>query len=110
MYSAVRYIDNNIENIESISGIAKLLGYSDTYLSHTFKRKTGVTLQEYIRYKKIDYAAQLLRDGEMTPSQLTELLNYDSLSSFSRSFKKVMGVSPRQYAENNNRQIKPTQN
>ena len=110
VYSAVRYIDNNIENIESISSIAKHLGYSDTYLSHTFKRKTGVTLQEYIRYKKIDYAAQLLRDGEMTPSQLTELLNYDSLSSFSRSFKKVMGVSPRQYAEKYNRQIKPTQN
>lgn len=99
-YAAVRYIEKNLENITSVSSVAESLGYSETYLSHTFKNHTGTTLQKYIRYKKIEYAAELLREGELSPVQVCSLLKFESLSSFSRAFKAVIGVSPRAYTSN----------
>ena len=68
-----------------------------SYLSHLFKDKTGTTLQQYICYKKVEYASQLLKEHEMSPAQVSEILGYESLSSFSKSFKRVMGISPKQY-------------
>lgn len=98
VYSVIRYVEENIENIESIHEIAAYAGYSYTYLSHLFKNKTGIILSEYIRYKKIERAASLIRDGGMSPTQAGEILRYESLASFSKSFKSVMGISPRKYA------------
>lgn len=97
IYTVIRYVEKNIETIGSIRQIAEELGYSYTYLSHLFKDKTGMTLQKYICHKKIEYAAHLLRKKEMSPSQVSELLNYESFSSFSKAFRRVMGLSPRQY-------------
>lgn len=97
IYSVIRYVEKNIETIGSIREIADELGYNYTYLSHFFKDKTGTTLQKYICYKKIEYAAHLLKKKEMTPTQVSELLNYESFSSFSKAFSRVMGLSPRQY-------------
>ena len=86
VYSVIRYVEENIENIESIHEIAAYAGYSYTYLSHLFKNKTGIILSEYIRYKKIERAASLIRDGGMSPTQAGEVLRYESLSFFSKSF------------------------
>ena len=97
IYSIIQYVEKNIETVGNIQEIAEELGYNYTYLSHFFKDKTGTTLQKYISYKKIEYASRLLGEKEMTPSQVIERLNYESLSSFSKAFRRVMGLSPRQY-------------
>lgn len=95
VYAIIKYVEDNIDRIGSIKDLSEHFGYNYTYLSHFFKDKTGITLQQYICYKKVEFATQLLKD--MTPSQVSERLHYESLSSFSKSFRRVMGVSPRQY-------------
>ena len=97
IYSVIRYVEENIVGFKSIKELSKQLGYNYTYLSHLFKDKTGTTLQQYICYKKVEYASQLLKEHEMSPAQVSEILGYESLSSFSKSFKRVMGISPKQY-------------
>lgn len=97
VYAAIRYVEKNIFNLSTIQKMAQDLGYSYTYLSHLFREKTGTTLQNYIYYKKIECAVQLLRYGGLTASQVAEMLHYESIQTFSKSFRRIMGVTPTQY-------------
>ena len=95
----IRYVEQNVCDISSIQDLAKTLGYNYTYLSHFFKAKTGTTLQKYITYKKLEKALQLLKYGELKPTQIAEKLNYESVQSFSKAFRRVMGFTPTKYME-----------
>lgn len=97
VYKIIQYVDKNIETIGSLREIAQALGYNYTYLSHVFSQVTGITLQKYISQKKIERARQLLRYGDFTATKVAEMLNYESLQSFSKAFRRVMGVPPTVY-------------
>lgn len=90
-------MEENVCDITSIRELADKLGYNYTYLSHFFKDKTGITLQRYISYKKIERALHFLRYGDLSMTQISERLGYESPQSFSKAFRRVMGVSPTQY-------------
>ena len=98
-YTLIKYIENNIYTIESIREISEKIGYSYTYLSHFFSQHTGMSLQRYINMKKIEKAMELLRYSNLSITQIARKLNYDTVQSFSKAFRKVMGFPPSQYLE-----------
>lgn len=97
VYSVIRYVENHIFELKRIRTIADDLGYSYTYLSHTFKDKTGITLQRYINHKKVEKALELLKYGNLSIKQVAERLNYETLQSFSKAFSRIMGIPPSRY-------------
>lgn len=97
VYRVIRYVEDNLYQLGSIQDIADRLGYSYTYISHLFRERTGTTLQNYIAYKKIENAVQLLRYGGLSSTQIASMLGYESVQSFSKSFRRVMGVTPTHY-------------
>lgn len=97
VYSIIRYVDNHLFELKNIKTIAEDLGYSYTYISHTFKEKTGMTLQRYINHKKIEKALEMLKYGHLSIKQVAERLHYETLPSFSKAFTRVMGYPPSQY-------------
>src|SRR5690554_8198498 len=56
VYAVLKYVDNNVLEVTSIKKIASELGYSQSYISHAFKDKIGMTLQDYICHKKVELA------------------------------------------------------
>ena len=82
--------------------IAKELGYSACYISHTFKEKTGVTVKQYISKKKIHKGVELLETGKFSVTKVAQILNYSNVQSFSRTFKQIIGVYPSKYLKNLN--------
>jgi AraC-like DNA-binding protein/mannose-6-phosphate isomerase-like protein (cupin superfamily) len=94
VYSVVKFIDINILDIESIGSIANNLGYNHAYLSHLFHNKTGMTLQSYVSYKKIEKSLELMELGRLNITQIALMLNYDTVQSFSKAFKRTLGFSP----------------
>lgn len=99
VYKIIQYVGENVEEIKSVREIADTLCYNYTYLSHFFTKVTGTTLQKYISQKKIERARQLLKYGEFSVTEIAERLNYESVQSFSKAFRRVMGVSPTAYLE-----------
>jgi len=97
VYSVIKYIDNNIMEIDSVRSIADSLGYSNVYLSHLFRNKTGMTLQNYVNYKKIEKSLELIDSGKMRITQIALMLNFDTVQSFSKAFKRTLGFSPTHY-------------
>lgn len=97
VYAIVRYIDDHLFSIHNLSEMAAELGYSYNYLSHLFRRKTGSTIQAYVSRKKIEKSTELLSSGRFSVTEIAAMLNYDCIQSFSKAFKKAMGVSPTEY-------------
>ncbi|MDR0405523.1 MAG: AraC family transcriptional regulator [Clostridiales bacterium] len=96
-YGVLQYVDANIRAVKSVREIANALSFTENYLSHMFKAKVGVTLQGYIRAKKAEEAAALLREGKHTVREIAAVLGFDSPQSFARAFKKERGCTPSAY-------------
>jgi AraC-like DNA-binding protein len=97
VYEIINYIDNNICKISELSQISNDLGYSYTYLSHIFSKETGFSIQEYFNRKRFERAIKWLQQGELTITQVAENLQYQSIHSFSKAFRKYFSFSPKEY-------------
>lgn len=97
IYSVLRFIDDNIFNIHRVSEVSNALTYNQSYISDLFKKKMGMTMQQYINSKRIEKAAELLKYGKFSITKVADQLNYTSVQSFCRAFGRVMKVSPSQY-------------
>ena len=106
VYSVVCYVDNHIFELKDIRSISDTLGYSYSYLSHLFRNKTGMTLQKYINYKKVEKSLELLKYGSMSVTQVAQRLNYETVQSFSKAFRRTMGFPPSEYVKKQRRDNK----
>lgn len=100
-YQVMKYIDTHVYSIDSLSEVTEAMNYNYSYVSDLFKRTTGQTLNGYYRTKRLEIAKGLLSEGETNISRISEMLNYSSVFTFSRAFKSLYGVSPKQYKKEN---------
>ena len=97
VYSVIRYINENIYEIHNVKDISEEMGYSDSYISRVFKEKMGMTLQAYVTLKKMEKAVEMIEVGHHNMTQIALRLNYEAVQSFSKSFKRTLGLSPMDY-------------
>ena len=81
----------------SVALIAKELSYNPKYISHVFKEKMGMRYSEYLRMCRIKYAVSLFDAGLDSVKNISYLSGFDDPLYFSTVFKKVVGVSPKEY-------------
>ena len=91
----------------SINTVAEMLSYNPKYVSHIFKEKMKRGYSEYLRTLRIKYAVSLIEHGIDSVKNVALLSGFTDPLYFSTVFKKVTGVSPKEYkirlnkAENN---------
>ncbi len=89
----INYINENLEKSFDLSDIAGSLFMSKYYMSHMFKKETGVSVGEMVFIKKMEHADILLSSG--VPAQrVSELCGFNSYSAFFRIYKRIKGHSP----------------
>lgn len=86
------------ENL-TLDELAKKVCVSASYLSALFKQKTHYSPIQLYTSLKIQKASQLLKVTRMPIKQIAEEMGYVDQYSFSRSFKQIMGTSPKKYRE-----------
>lgn len=94
---AVSYIAANIREPLRISQISHICGVSESYLYKIFLADLGLSPKEYILNCKMEYAVQLLKEQNMTVTQIARELGFSNPNHFSNSFYKVMGKRPTEY-------------
>lgn len=72
------------------------------YLDRLFKKEFGLSVSQYIKEKKIDYAKMLLRTTNLSVSEIAQRLGYINLSHFTASFKQITNTTPVNYRKNIN--------
>lgn len=97
--SVKAYIDDNIEKRLTLQEVAGIFNFSPNYLSQLFARHTGEGFVDYITMRKVRRAKEMLRGGEGRIYEIAERLGFDNSFYFSKVFKKVEGISPREYQQ-----------
>lgn len=95
---AEAFIDNNLSNELSLKIISESLNLSPNYLSAVFKGMTGVKLWDYISEKRILNATKLLTENpDESVLSVALACGYNNCANFNRVFKKVTGITPKEY-------------
>lgn len=82
-----------------VSYYANKLHVSVKYLSNTVRRVTGGSVMSYIDRFAVPILKQYLNDERYSLTQISDLMNFASLSYFSRYCKKHLGMSPSKYRQ-----------
>ena len=90
------YIQSNFSNVK-ISDVARNIGINRSYLTKIFKQKIGVSPQEYLMERKLNYACDLLIETDAQIQDVARRVGYNNLLTFSKIFKGKYGVSPKNY-------------
>lgn len=78
----------------SLSALAKQYNVSVSALSHRFRAATGVPVMEYLQSCRMANAKQMLAETELGIGQIVERCGFSDSSNFSRTFKRLNGISP----------------
>ena len=95
--SCCDYINLHLEESLDLPTLARRAGYSEYYLSRKFKKETGIPPSEYIRRKRLERAAHLLRTTGEDIQKISTRLQFNSQSHFSERFRKQYGQTPTAY-------------
>lgn len=95
--SVKKYINSHIEEKLTLNDVATVFGISSNYLSLLFKKNSDIGFNDYITQAKVETAKQLMENDNLKIYEIADRLGYESAFYFSKVFKKVEGVSPREY-------------
>lgn len=91
------YIYWNRTHCIKVSEIAEYMRYSEKYLSSTFAEVTGTRLKYYIDEQQMEAAKELLSGSQNSIGEISFQLGYTDSHNFSRTFKRITGMSPKEY-------------
>ncbi|MBM7568312.1 AraC family transcriptional regulator [Paenibacillus sacheonensis] len=97
VYNAISYIDNNMLTMQDLAEVSRVLGYSYSYLSHLFTEETGISLRNFYSQKRLQKMIELMKSQTCSITEIASTMQYQSIHSFSRAFKKAVGLSPTEY-------------
>lgn len=92
-------IEENYKLNYSISQYAEQLGVTANHLSEMVKAITGRTSTDLVNEKKVLEIKRLLMFTDLSVTEISEELNFSDQSYFAKYFKKIVGLSPKQYRE-----------
>jgi len=94
---ACEYMKENVYSALTLDDVCSHFMLAKSQLSHIFKSAIGKSPMEYYNGLKISEAKKLLRAGLYSVSQISDMLGFSCIHSFSRSFKNAVGTSPTEY-------------
>lgn len=84
----------------TVEAVTRELGYTRQYVSGRFHRGTGRLLSHFLKEKRLEKAARLLKSGDLRVSQIARRCGFDSENYFRQQFRERYGMSPRQFRTN----------
>ncbi|MCR5264823.1 MAG: AraC family transcriptional regulator [Clostridiales bacterium] len=94
---AISEIGREYSRSLKIPDLAGMCGLSASYFSHIFRLVTGFTAVGYISRLRINKAALLLKNDDMTVTGAAHAVGFADSAYFSRVFRSVYGVSPSEW-------------
>lgn len=91
------YIEQNLQEDISVNDLCKKAYMSKPNLFRYFKNEFGLTPTEYINQRRIQKAKEILKNPMKSVSDACYEVGYNSLSYFNKVFKKMTGITPKQY-------------
>lgn len=91
------YISAHCSDELNLEAVASMSGFSKFYFSKLFKQFTNVSFYKYVNQKRIEKAAEMLTEPNISITNVALSCGFESLSSFIRMFKIVKGCTPTEF-------------
>lgn len=92
-----RYIDAHFKEPLTLDYLARIAHVNKYHLAHSFKEEFGISPISYQLNRRIEESCNLLRQTDMSLSQIARVLGFSSSSYFSQLFKKIKKMSPSEF-------------
>lgn len=92
-----KVVETNISNSLSVDELAFLCNLSTSTFKRYFQKIYNTSPNNWILQQRMKMAAKLLHQGKEKPAEIFYKVGYENHSSFSRSFKKFYGVTPKEF-------------
>lgn len=96
--ATIAYINDNLEQNISLTEIASVVHMSPHYFATLFKQSTGVAPHQYLTQCRIERAKHYLAKN-LSVTQVSQLVGYQSQSHFAKVFRKHVGITPKLYQQ-----------
>ena len=98
----VQFLEDNMDSSITMKKITAEFGFSERSLSRLFQKDLQMTFVQYFTILRMLRALKLLIDGTYSISEISMMVGYNSLPTFSNTFQKVIGVRPTDYSKKKN--------
>lgn len=98
----ISYIQLNLNHDLSVTHLAQRVNLHTEYFSRLFQRHTGERPVKYVNEKRIERAQYLMVTTQMTFTEIAVQTGFENVFYFSKTFKKITGMSPRNYKTQTN--------
>ncbi len=105
MHLIKQYIYENFRNKIKVSDLADLVNMTETSFCRYYKSKTLKSLTHTLNEIRVSYACEMLRNKDINVTEACYQSGFTSPAFFSRTFKKIVGMSPSAYKTNNVRYV-----
>jgi AraC family transcriptional regulator, exoenzyme S synthesis regulatory protein ExsA len=96
-YKFTKIIESNIFSKLALEELAFLCNMSLSTFKREFQKNYGIPPSRWFQNKRLEQSATLLKIKQERPSDIYHIIGYESLSSFTQSFKQKFGVTPKQF-------------
>lgn len=97
---ALDYLEANLTTPVAPSAVAQVAGYSLYHFHRIFRSALGESMTDYLRRRRLSEAARVLRQTRERIIDVALIYQFESQASFTRTFRRVFGVTPGQYRRN----------
>ena len=94
------YIDAYLDRDLSLKELSNVVQMSPHYFSQLFKQTTGITPHQYVIRCRIERAKYLIRHNKLSLANIATQVGFTDQSHLHRHFKRLVGVTPKTYAQN----------
>ena len=95
--SIVSFCSQNFSENLSLSLLEEKLHLNKYYISHLFSEKLGIRFNDYINSLRIFEACKMLVNSDLSVTEISEYVGFNTLRTFNRAFSKQTGYSPSEY-------------
>ena len=92
-----RYLEQHYSEEISIADLSEEFFLAPNYIAKRFKEKKKVTILQYLENIRIGKAREYLKMTEYSVSEIAALVGYNDANYFTRAFRKVCDMSPREF-------------
>ena len=97
MDNLIKFMKANFSNRLTLKFLSEQVYLSPEYLSRCFKKYTGKTISDHLTEIRIKQANHMLSHTSDSITDIADYCGYTSIGNFQKAFKKLNGISPREY-------------
>lgn len=94
---ALRYLAEHFREDITLSELAKVTHFSESYLSRLFRKELGISYKQYLIKLRVSKGLAFLKNTELSITEIAYMSGFNSTNSFIASFKQIYKTTPGQY-------------